>query len=238
MFASDNHGDMVDVEAAKELFKFCKWFKPDIKIHGGDCFDLRSIRKNANSNERNESLKEDVDAGKWFIRNYQPDVFLNGNHEDRLEQIISTTTNALERDACQDLMDDINRYLRKYGCKKILPYHAEKGVYSIGPVRTCHGYTCGTRAVQEHAIHYGLEGGAVLIGHLHLIMQVNARRYKGTVGFCGGCLCMKDIMGYSKNRLNTSTWGTGWLYGYVEGNNWKVWQAHKVGSKFIYSYDE
>jgi hypothetical protein len=42
-------------------------------------------------------------------------------------------------------------------------------------------------------------------------------------------------MDYAKNRFATAKWGSGWLYGYVQGNDWKVWQAHKVGDKFIYS---
>ena len=42
-------------------------------------------------------------------------------------------------------------------------------------------------------------------------------------------------MAYAKNRLATSKWGSGWTYGIIQGNDWKVWQAHKVGRKFIYS---
>ena len=232
----DNHGDMVDKEVAEEFFKFCKWYKPDVKIHLGDCFDFRSIRKNAGHAERNESLEDDVKWGKWFIQNYKPTVFHFGNHEDRLDQIINTTTNALERDACYALKQDIINCLKKNGCKHIYEYHAEEGVHTLGKVRTCHGYTCGKNAVEEHAIHFGLEEGAVIMGHVHIIMQTNARRYKGTVGFSGGCLCSKRAMTYAKTRLATSKWGSGWVYGWVEGNKWKVFQAHKVGKNFIYPY--
>lgn len=234
----DNHGDMVDEASAKELFKFCDSYQPDEIIHLGDCYDLRSIRRGAAGKEADESLVKDILKGHWFVKNLKPTVFLYGNHEDRLSQILSNTQNGIIHDYIEDLDNDIKSNLRDVGCKKIYPYHAEKGVHKIGPITFVHGYTCGIRAVEEHAIHYADRHGAVIMGHLHSIQQINARRHGGAVGFSGGCLCMKDIMGYSKNRLATSKWGTGWTYGYIKGNDWKVWQAHKVGKNFLYSYTD
>jgi hypothetical protein len=75
------------------------------------------------------------------------------------------------------------------------------------------------------------------MGHLHRIACVNARKHGGVVGFCGGHLSRKREMRYAKNRLATSEWGTGWLCGYTQGNDWKIWQIHRVGDKFIYPQD-
>jgi hypothetical protein len=232
----DNHGDMVDEAVAKEFFKFCSDFDPQHRIHLGDCFDFRSIRRGASGREEDESLFYDIKAGKEFIERYEPTAFLYGNHEDRLSQIISSSTNGMVLDYVSSIDSDIRNHLKKHGCRKIYDYHAHDGVHTLGPVKFVHGYTCGQNAVEEHARHYCVPEGAVVMGHLHRIEQVCAKRHGGAVGFSGGCLCKKGEMEYAKNRLATSKWGSGWLYGFVEGQNWKIWQAHKVGKKFIYSH--
>jgi len=234
----DSHGDMIDADVAKEFYKFLRSYQPHQIIMLGDAFDFRSIRKGASGQEEDESLVEDVKAGKEFIKRlgqHNLSAFLYGNHEDRLSQIISSHTNGMVKDYCMDLDNDIKNTLKSVGCKSIYDYHAEDGVHTLGKVKFVHGYTCGGKAVEEHAIHYADRGGALIMGHLHSIQQTNARRHGGAVGFSGGCLCRKEDMGYAKNRLATSKWGHGWLYGFVQGNDWKVWQAHKVGKQFIYS---
>lgn len=231
----DNHGDMIDKDVAKEFYSFLKKFNPDEVIHLGDCFDFRSIRRGAGRKEEDESLVADVKAGKDFISRIEPTVFLYGNHEDRLSQIIGSSSNGMMRDYCIDLDNDIKNTLKRHGANKIYEYHADLGVHKLGKVKFVHGYTCGTRAVEEHAIHYAEPSGAVIMGHLHSIQQVNAKKHGGAVGFSGGCVCQKKAMDYAKNRLATSKWGSGWTYGFVQGNDWKVWQAHRMGKEFIYS---
>lgn len=231
----DNHGDMIDQDVARQFYKFLKWFDPDEVIHLGDNFDFRSIRRGAGRKEEDESLVADVKAGKDFISRVQPTIFLNGNHDDRLDQIINGSTHGMMVDYCHDLKTSINNHLKKNGCKKIYPYHADLGVHTLGKVKFVHGYGCSRTAVEDHAIHFADTGGAVIMGHLHSIQQVNAKKHKGAVGFSGGCLCKKEAMDYAKNRLGTSKWGSGWTYGFVQGNDWKVWQAHRVGKEFIYS---
>ena len=94
----DNHGDMIDTSVAKEFYKFLRWFKPDEVVHLGDNFDFRSIRSGAKQKEQDESLVGDIKCGKDFISRIQPSIFLNGNHDDRLDQIIKTSTNGMLKD--------------------------------------------------------------------------------------------------------------------------------------------
>lgn len=232
----DNHGDHVDVPAAKALFDFCKKFKPDVRIHNGDCYDIRPYRKNAEAIEKNESLEDDLKWGHWFIDNYKPTVFMYGNHEYRLTEGIRSNSGRA-KEIIEKIDKEIKTRLRVNGCKKIIPYHAEEGVFTLGPIRVVHGYKCGKNAVEEHAIHYADRGGAVCIGHVHSMQMITAQKWGGAVGFTGGCLCRKKDMAYAQNRFATSKWGTGWLYGIIEGKNWKIWQAHRFGKRFIYSHE-
>jgi len=39
----DNHGDHGDSESIAALLAYCDAYSPDIKIHLGDCFDLRAL---------------------------------------------------------------------------------------------------------------------------------------------------------------------------------------------------
>lgn len=233
----DNHGDMCDPVAFGGLKEFIKDFKPQHRIHLGDCFDFRSLRRGVSNsdNESHESLIEDVECGFEFIEAMKPTAFLYGNHEDRLHQMMTGSSSGVIRDYALELDNKIKSTLRQNKCKTILPYHADKGVYRLGPITAVHGYTCGQRAVQEHAIHYGEVGGAVIMGHIHSIQQANAKRHGGVVGFSGGCMCKKGEMDYAKNRLATSMWGLGWTYGVIEGKEWKVWQAHRFNDGWIWT---
>jgi hypothetical protein len=233
----DNHGDKCDPVAWQGMREFIKEFKPMHRIHLGDCFDFRSLRKGVTSsdNESHESLHDDLNCGYEFLDELKPTAFLYGNHEDRLNLLANNSSSGVVRDYAFDVDSDIKARLKSLGCRKIYPYHADLGVHRLGPIAFVHGYTCNRYAVEEHATHYGEPGGAVIMGHIHRIAASNARKHGGVVGFSGGCMCLKKEMEYAKNRLATSQWGLGWTYGIVEGNEWKVWQAHRFGSGWIWT---
>jgi hypothetical protein len=235
--AGDNHGDLFDEDTFLAIQEFIRSEKPTERIHMGDCFEFSSLRKGV-SNENNESrasLKDDISAGLDFINMYRPTVFHKGNHDDRLELVISNSTNTHLREYCEDLKFGINKELRALGCKKILPYHAELGVHRMGMITTVHGYTASDRSVQEHATHYAQPGGACLMGHLHRFEDVNAKKHGGAVGFSTACCMRIHDAHYAKNHLNTSKWANGFLYGVVEGNSYKVLKAHKFNGQWIWT---
>ena len=64
----DNHGDMVDEESFLAVQQFIKDYKPSVRVHLGDCFDFRSLRRGVgNDAESAESLKEDLECGIEFL---------------------------------------------------------------------------------------------------------------------------------------------------------------------------
>ena len=236
VFASDSHGDMADPEALDALWEFCKDYKPEVRVAGGDHFDLRALRRGVGSSdaESGESLKADLDAGKDFLRRYRPTIYLWGNHEHRLDNLISSSGSAMVRDYCADIKADINVTAKASGAKTILPYHADKGVYRLGPVAFVHGYAHGENATVKQGLHYAEAGGALIHGHTHNLSSIALTKHGSGNAFSAGCLCQKDAMAYASHRLASARWGSGFVAGWVDGANWKAWLVHKVGDQWVW----
>jgi predicted MPP superfamily phosphohydrolase len=241
VFVTDSHGDIINWDAAEECAKFVKEFKPDDIIFGGDGLDIRSLRGKAHAQEENESLKDDMNAFKKFMTmlfsgSKADKYYLWGNHEDRLNIAAETSGSAIVRDYAEGLIDEIQNFLRKLGVKRILPFDADEGVLTLGPLRFIHGYVHNVNSTIQQAKHYGLEGGAVLMGDSHRLEQINVAKYKGAVGYACGCLQSIPKARYAKRRLGRSSWANGWAYGYWnEQGGWKVWLAHRVNGVWCYT---
>jgi hypothetical protein len=227
---------MADPEALDALWEFCKDYKPEVRVAGGDHFDLRALRRGVGSSdaESGESLKADLDAGKDFLRRYRPTIYLWGNHEHRLDNLISSSGSAMVRDYCADIKADINVTAKASGAKTILPYHADKGVYRLGPVAFVHGYAHGENATVKQGLHYAEAGGALIHGHTHNLSSIALTKHGSGNAFSAGCLCLKDEMAYSAHRLASARWGSGFVAGWVDGANWKAWLVHKVGDQWVW----
>jgi hypothetical protein len=222
IYASDSHGDMADPEALAALYEFTKDFGGSsvLKIAGGDQYDFRSLRKGVGTDKEGaESLQADLDDGKQFFDRWRPNVWLWGNHEHRLDAAQGAGS-ALVRDYCQGVKDHINAHARKCGARTILPYHADKGVYRL------------------QGLHYAPYGGALIHGHTHNLASIALTKHGGGNAFSAGCLCRKDEMTYSAQRLATARWGSGFVAGFVTaGGDYKAWLVHKMGDQWIWTKD-
>ena len=236
VFASDSHGDMADPEALAALWEFCKDYKPSVRIAGGDHFDFRALRRGVGTSdaESGESLKADLEAGMDFLKRFRSTVYLWGNHEHRLDNLIASSSSALVRDYCQDIKDTINRTARSAGAKTILPYHADLGVYRLGKMAFVHGYAHGENATVKQGLHYAVHGGGLVHGHTHTLASIALTQHGSGNAFSAGCLCQKEAMGYASHRLATARWGSGFVAGWVDGNDWKAWLVHKVGKRWVW----
>lgn len=235
VFASDTHGDLACDEALTALYEYCSDFKPDIRIAGGDHYDLRSIRKGASGDrEACESMLADIDAGKQFFAKFRPTHYQKGNHEHRLAMHARSHTSGLVRDYCADKDDEISRHARKCGAKVVLPYHHKLGVLRIGPLTTHHGI--GTN-LQRMGMHYATDGGIFICGHGHTGHQVNLPKHNGGAAYMAPCLCRIDEMDYASGYLNTARWNNGFVAGWISGNDCKAWIVHKVGGRWIWQTD-
>ena len=63
VFASDSHGDMADPEALDALWEFCKDYKPEVRVAGGDHFDLRALRRGGGLRKCGLRAQQQGDSG-------------------------------------------------------------------------------------------------------------------------------------------------------------------------------
>jgi hypothetical protein len=235
VFASDTHGDMACQESLAALYAYCADFKPDIRIAGGDHFDMRSLRKGAmNDTEGSESLTEDVESGIEFLRKFRPTYYLKGNHEYRLSAMARGHPTGFVRDYCADLEARIDREARKAGVKRILPYHGKRGLLRVGPISAHHGIGSN---LTKLGMHYAEEGGLFMCGHGHTGHQVNLPKHGGGAAYMSPCLCRIDDMEYAANYLGTARWNNGFIAGWYSGRDWKAWIIHRIGDRWLWQSD-
>lgn len=222
----DNHGDMIDPVAKRAFFDFLKWFKPQIRVHLGDCFDFRALRRGAGDEEKREPVREDVDAGLDFLAKMQPTAFLRGNHDERLWDFAINSRNAFLQDFCAGYASEISKAVN---CP-MLPYDKRKGVYQIGRLKVIHGYNTGIYAARMAAQAYG----SCIMGHVHAVDSFSIPGIEPREGRAIGCLCKLD-MDYNRAQLNTLRQGHGFAYGLVFPNgNYSIWQAREIDGAWVF----
>jgi len=226
---SDVHGDMQDAGAVSAFFKFLNIWKPEIKIFAGDLWDFRPLRRKADEHEKRESLRKDFDAGMSFLKKFRPQVFLRGNHDERMWDLRDTASGVV-----QDFAETNTRVIEKE-CDKLkcqlIPYCKRKGVYPIGSdLFVSHGFFGGATAAKRMAQEYG---ESMLVGHGHSIDHVTVGGLKRRFGRMIGCLCRLDHV-YNRAHVSSLRHGHGWAYGIVHTSGAsRVWQAEEVGGKWI-----
>jgi hypothetical protein len=221
----DTHGDEIDESAERSFKSFVGWWKPHFRIHGGDGFDFRWLRRSCSTEEEAQDVRPDFDAGLDFLKWYQPDVFLWGNHDDRLARMAEANRGA-DRNLAAEWIRTINQTLD--GAKQ-LPYCRRNGVFKYGDTSFIHGYSHGTDAVRSAARAYG----TVVMGHTHAIDSVRLPCLEDVCGYTAGCLCNLN-MDYCRPNIGTLRQAHGWAYGIRRRNKVIVWQAKKLGDVWYF----
>jgi hypothetical protein len=226
VFAADNHGELGSTDALAALYAYCKDFKPDVRIAGGDHFDCAALRKGAMQEmEGVRSLKDDFDAGKDFFDKFRPTHTLWGNHEYRLEHLARSHASSVVRDFCADRFSEINRHARLCGSKVIVPYRRDKPV-RIGPITAHHGIGSD---LTKMGMFYCQEGGLFVCGHGHTGQQVNLPKLGRGAAYMAPALAQLDLLEYSENTLSAAKHNNGFIAGWYKGNEWKAWIIHRLG---------
>lgn len=219
--ASDNHGDQADKETLRRFFDFADDLKPAHRIHLGDLFDFRPLRKGAGADERAERIEADVVAGQAFLERFKPDTLLLGNHDARLWEAVHSNDGMVATCAAQMLQSfqgdgyavpQIGGLLKKVGVKRILPYHRKKGVYKMGGINFLHGF----RATQHpaKALSENYNGPSCIGGHVHKFDVYIPRHIDGGISMTAPCMADLD-MSYLDRFVAALAHDNGWIFGVV-----------------------
>lgn len=233
---ADPHGDMLDEVTSKALKSFMADFKPHTRLHLGDAFDFRNLRKGASDDEKAASLEDDWNMGKDFMREFfdggKENHFLRGNHDERLWHFANSATGLLRDYA----MDGIKRLeaIVKQSKAKMLPYHVRDGVLRIGSLKAVHGYAHGLNAAQVHARVFR----NCIFGHIHSIVSAPVESDDGPMEARGiGALCQID-MPYNSTRTATLRQENGWAYGHLfEDGSYQLFQTRRIKNSFYAAHE-
>lgn len=235
---SDSHGDMVDPDSERAVMDFISDFRPSVRIHLGDAFDFRCLRRGASEDEKNDSLSADWEAGSEFLRKYfkggQENYFLHGNHDSpRLERLLGSTNAAL-RNFAERGLQDFKSLLQRCRVKQVFPYDSRHGVLRLGHLKCIHGYATGVGAGGKHARAYG----NVIYGHIHQVDVTAVDSDESTrEARCIGALCKLD-MDYNAHHIGKLRHANGFAYGYLhDDGSYTLFQAVKINGKFWAAQD-
>jgi len=232
IFASDVHGDMLDLAANEALFMFINIWKPKIRVFGGDLWDFRPLRGKANEDERRESMAADFEAGMGWLDKFKPNYFLRGNHDERLWEL-AAKDKGITSDYAQQGVMEIEKAMRRHKCA-MLPYHKREGILRIGHLKMLHGFSSGVYAARQHALVYN----SCLFGHVHTIDEHSVPGLDRRVARSVGCLCKLD-MDYNARTPTSLRHSHGFAYGIIDekSGEYMVWQAESVNGKWILPSD-
>lgn len=213
----------MDPKACSAFFSFIKDWKPEVRVHLGDGFDVTAFRKGADEADQCTDLTDDVEQGLEFIRKMQPTHYLRGNHCERIWDGIEHPK--AERAAlCFKLAEEIEKTLGF----RTTPYDKRKGVLKIGHLNFVHGFTTGLTASKRAAEIFG----NVLFGHCHFVSHDSVPRIDRTMGRCVGCLCRLDF-GYNRAQITTLRQSHGWGYGLLfPDGTFRVEQAEEINGRW------
>lgn len=230
--AFDYHGDQRDKRTADAFLTFCKQWKPNLRIFGGDLWDFRPLRKKASDDEKRESMKRDFEMGMDFLKDFKPQFFIRGNHDERLWEL-AERDDGIRSDYAREGILEVDKELKSMHCR-MLPYHKRDGVLRIGHLKVLHGFFCGVYAARQHALTYG----SCLFGHVHDITEHSIPGLERRVARCCGALCSTDLE-YAARSPNTLRQANGWAYGVINSKTgtYHCWQAERINGHFVIPTD-
>lgn len=222
---ADLHGMMADMSAVEAFLADVRILDPDEVILGGDMVEcggwLAKHMAIGYVAQTTYSYQDDIGACNWFLDNLQQAaphakiIFMEGNHEDRVERWCVDQTMSHHRDS---------EFLRKAFAPQFLLRLAERGIeyvrrsevhvtglppgwIKLGKMYFCHEL-CGGKSAATAAV--AKTGGNVTFFHTH--QASTATLVLPAVGiikaFGVGCLCQRQPLWRHSDPSN-------WSHGYA-----------------------
>ena len=221
-----SHGDMADAEAVTMAMKWCKHFKPHVRVHLGDAIDASPWRARASLSDKVKGFRTDLCASAELLAEYRPTHYLLGNHEDRIVRD-SESLVGVDAEIARAALDEAIEACG-HSCK-VYPYDSEKGVLRIDDTNLIHGYEHNKHAVYSSGLGYS----RVVMAHLHRVERIRIDQIGRPESRCIGCLCRLD-MRYSQAQRGKLRQDHGFAYGYRHKGRLFLWQAEKDRGEWLF----
>lgn len=220
LFIPDCHVPYHDVLAYNLMMKVAKDFKPDHVIILGDYADFYAVSAHDKNPKRANQLDEEVSKAVdmlWEIKDLgaKNNVFISGNHEDRLTRYLMQKAPALWKSiSIQSVLA-----LDKIGFE-FVPYRSH---YQLGKLFVTHD--TGKSGVYAHKQALDAFHRSIVIGHTHRFGQIIQGDANGDkhVGAMFGWLGDVSQVDYMHNINAIKDWTLGFGVGYLNPKNGYVY---------------
>lgn len=211
----DLHGIFRSERALAQLKLFVRSYEPHVIICGGDLIDFSALRRGATEEDKAMSIDDDVAMGLDVLEQLRPDVYLLGNHENRVYERLASPS-AVMREFAGAVVRRINDVASRLKIK-VLPYDRRAGVFCLGRLRFVHGFFAGQYAAARHAEVFG----DCIFFHIHAFSILTVPRWSESpnpaVAYSAPGMC-EDVE-YMRKLAGTLRQETGWLYGEINKNS-------------------
>lgn len=222
-----SHGHLADPHALSAVLKFCKSYKPHIRVHLGDFVDMATFRSGAaGTSDETASIEDDLRHGLNFLREYRPTLLLNGNHEIRLWKLAEHHNEIISR-AAKSVITEIRDLAGKMKTQYFEKYDINADHPKIGDYTAMHGYVFGENAIRDHAEMFG----NCFHAHTHRSGSAPGRRADRPNGYCVGTLSNVAAMTYANTRRATLGWDHALISGELWGDECRNITLHKCAAK-------
>jgi predicted phosphodiesterase len=216
LFIPDSHIPYHDKNAFSLMLKAGKFFKPQHVIILGDFADFYGVSSHSKNPNRALKLKEEIDDVKLALGQVSSigaknNVFVSGNHEDRLERYL--------RDKAPELFNFISIPKILELKEKGFSYTPYKQAYKLGKLNVTHDTGVAGRYAHYKALDTFQHN--IIIGHTHRIgyaVEGDAQGNRHLTAQFGwlGDVNEIDYMNQVKARKE---WSLGFGIGYLNPSN-------------------
>lgn len=218
----DTHMKYRDIPATECFLKFLEFYQPDVDLIGGDFLDAEGLSPwPSDDMGPRRFVPEVIEAREWLgrkvaaTRKATTRIYLEGNHEDWINQFLASGTAPQLHDGLEELGLEIN--LKKlldldgFGYQLFPVNH----IVRVGKINLTHGlYTGGAHAKK----HLDVLKGNIFYFHVHDEQAVVATSLDGpTEAHSLGCLCRLDAK-FLKGKPNN------WVHAFG------IWEIFPDGS--------
>jgi predicted phosphodiesterase len=231
IFIADTHGDLVCQDAVKMVKDVIADWKPKHRVHLGDVWDFRALRKKAEAEERAEGISYDYNCGFELLEWYRPNLLTMGNHDYRLWRAARETSNGVLADLCGRLVDEAEDRMRKLKiqwCAYAVDQYLQ---LPMGGPKLIHGFKSSMYPAKAHFDNWG----SCLFGHVHRPDSYEARHIDGGKAYALGTLADLKKMSYADHHAAKLGWRQSFRIGQhnTKTGRWNTWEITKEDGQWM-----